>query len=78
MGIVFHKMNSEDNVLVIINEKDFSINNEKVNILVLVNSNCGIKYKGIIYNFVKLFFKNYDLNVNHDRLNVYDYLISNI
>ena len=78
VGIVFHKMNSEDNVLVIINEKDFSINNEKVNILVLVNSNCGIKYKGIIYNFVKLFFKNYDLNVNHDRLNVYDYLISNI
>ena len=78
VGIVFHKMNSEDNVLVIINEKDFSINNEKVNILVLVNSNCWIKYKGIIYNFVKLFFKNYDLNVNHDRLNVYDYLISNI
>lgn len=78
VGIVFHKMNSEDNVLVAINEKDLYINNEKINILVLVNSNCGIKYKGIIYNFVKLFFKNYDLNVNHDRLNVYDYLISNI
>ena len=61
IGIIFHKLNtknSQDNVLIAINEKEIYINSEKISTIILINLNCEIKYKAIIYNFVKLFFQN--------------------
>ena len=81
IGIIFHKLNtknSQDNVLIAINEKEIYINSEKISTIILINSNCEIKYKAIIYNFVKLFFQNTKNSFNNNRLNIYDYLISNI
>ena len=81
IGIIFHKLNtknSQDNVLIAINEKEIYINSEKISTIILINSNCEIKYKAIIYNFVKLFFQNKKNSFNNNRLNIYDYLISNI
>ena len=79
--IIFHKLNtknSQDNVLIAINEKEIDINGKKLSTIILINSNCEIKYKAIIYNFVKLFFLNSEFSFNNSRLNIYDYLISNI
>ena len=79
--IIFHKLNtknSQDNVLIAINEKEIDINGKKLSTIILINSNCEIKYKVIIYNFVKLFFLNSEFSFNNSRLNIYDYLISNI
>ena len=81
IGIIFHKLNtknSQDNVLIAINEKEIYINSEKISTIILINSNCEIKYKAIIYNFVKLFFQNKKNSFNNNRLNIYDDLISNI
>ena len=79
--IIFHKLNtknSQDNVLIAINEKEIDINGKKLSTIILINSNYEIKYKAIIYNFVKLFFLNSEFSFNNSRLNIYDYLISNI
>ncbi|PGH20457.1 transcriptional regulator [Fusobacterium polymorphum] len=78
IGIIFHKLNtknSQDNVLIAINKKEICINSKKVNTIILINSNCEIKYKAIIYNFVKLFFLNNEFKFNNNRLEIYDYLI---
>ena len=78
IGIIFHKLNtknSQDNVLIAINEKEICINSKKVNTIILINSNCEKKYRGIIYNFVKLFFLNNEFSFNNNRLDIYDYLI---
>ena len=78
IGIIFHKLNtkkSQDNVLIAINKKEICINSKKVNTITLINSNCEIKYKAIIYNFVKLFFLNNEFKFNNNRLDIYDYLI---
>ena len=78
IGIIFHKLNtknSQDNVLIAINKKEICINGKKVNTIILINSNCEIKYKAIIYNFVKLFFLNNEFKFNNNRLDIYDYLI---
>ncbi|ALF23653.1 BglG family transcription antiterminator [Fusobacterium nucleatum] len=81
IGIIFHKLNtknSQDKVLIAINEKEICINGKKISTIILINSNCEIKYKAIIYNFVKLFFQNKKFSFNNNRLDIYDYLISNI
>ena len=78
IGIIFYKLNtknSQDNVLIAINKKEICINGKKVNTIILINSNCEIKYKAIIYNFVKLFFLNNEFKCNNNRLDIYDYLI---
>ena len=78
IGIIFHKLNtknSQDNVLIAINKKEICINGKKVNTIILINSNCEINYKAIIYNFVKLFFLNNEFKFNNNRLDIYDYLI---
>ena len=55
-----------------------TVNGKKISTFILINSNCEIKYKAIIYNFVKLFFQNKKFSFNNNRLDIYDYLISNI
>lgn len=81
IGIIFHKLNtknSQDSTLIAINEREIDINSKKINTIILINSNCEKKYRGIIYNFVKLFFLNNEFSFNNNRLSIYDYLISNI
>ena len=81
IGIIFHKLNtknSQDSTLIAINEREIDINSKKISTIILINSNCEKKYRGIIYNFVKLFFLNNEFSFNNNRLNIYDYLISNI
>ena len=81
IGIIFHKLNtknSQDSTLIAINEREIDINSKKISTIILINSNCEKKYRGIIYNFVKLFLLNNEFSFNNSRLNIYDYLISNI
>ena len=81
IGIIFHKLNtknSQDSTLIAINERELDINSKKISTVILINSNCEKKYRGIIYNFVKLFLLNDEFSFNNSRLNIYDYLISNI
>ena len=81
IGIIFHKLNtknSQDSTLIAINEREIDMNSKKINSIILINSNCEKKYRGIIYNFVKLFFLNNEFSFNNNRLSIYDYLISNI
>ncbi|WP_427169692.1 transcription antiterminator [Fusobacterium nucleatum] len=81
IGIIFHKSNpknSHNSVLIAINEKEICVNSRKINTIISINSNYDIKYKAIIYNFVKLFFQNKNFSFNNSRLDIYDYLISNI
>ena len=81
IGIIFHKLNtknSQDSTLIAINEREIDMNSKKISSIILINSNCEKKYRGIIYNFVKLFFLNNEFSFNNSRLNIYDYLISNI
>ena len=81
IGIIFHKLNtknSQDSTLIAINERELDINSKKISTVILINSNCEKKYRGIIYNFVKLFLLNNEFSFNNSRLNIYDYLISNI
>ena len=44
-------------MIIAVNEKELYINSQKINTIILINSTCEIKFRGIIYNFVKLFFK---------------------
>ena len=81
IGIIFHKLNtknSQDSTLIAINARELDINSKKISTVILINSNCEKKYRGIIYNFVKLFLLNNEFSFNNSRLNIYDYLISNI
>ena len=81
IGIIFHKLNtknSQDSTLIAINEREIDINSKKISTIILINSDCEKKYRGIIYNFVKLFFLNNEFSFNNNRLSIYDYLISNI
>ena len=42
IGIIFHKLNtknSQDNVLIAVNEKEICINGKKINVIILINSN---------------------------------------
>ena len=81
IGIIFHKLNtknSQESTLIAINERELDINSKKISTVILINSNCEKKYRGIIYNFVKLFLLNNEFSFNNSRLNIYDYLISNI
>ena len=79
IGIIFHKLNtknSQDNVLIAINEKEICINGKKISTFILINSNCEIKYKAIIYNFVKLFFLNNKFDFSKNRIEIYNFLIA--
>ena len=78
IGIIFHKLNtknSQNSVLIAINEKEIYINDKKINIIVLIDSNCQIKYKAIIYNFVKLFFLNNKFDTA-SKLEIYNFLLT--
>ena len=78
IGIIFHKLNtknSQNSVLIAINEKEIYINGKKINIIVLIDSNCQIKYKAIIYNFVKLFFLNNKFDTA-SKLEIYNFLLT--
>ena len=78
IGIIFHKLNtknSQNSVLIAINEKEICINGKKINIIVLIDSNCQIKYKAIIYNFVKLFFLNNKFDTA-SKLEIYNFLLT--
>ena len=76
-GIIFHKLNtknSQDSVLIAINEKEIDINCKKINMIILIDFNCEIKYKEIIYKFVKLFFLKNKLNIASNNLDIYNFL----
>ena len=78
IGIIFHKLNtknSQKSVLIAINEKEIYINDKKINIIVLIDSNCQVKYKAIIYNFVKLFFLNNKFDTA-SKLEIYNFLLT--
>ena len=78
IGIIFHKLNtknSQKSVLIAINEKEIYINGKKINIIVLIDSNCQVKYKAIIYNFVKLFFLNNKFDTA-SKLEIYNFLLT--
>ena len=78
IGIIFHKLNtknSQNSVLIAINEKEIYINDKKINIIVLIDSNCQVKYKAIIYNFVKLFFLNNKFDTA-SKLEIYNFLLT--
>ena len=78
IGIIFHKLNtknSQNSVLIAINEKEIYINGKKINIIVLIDSNCQVKYKAIIYNFVKLFFLNNKFDTA-SKLEIYNFLLT--
>ncbi|MCY7008925.1 transcription antiterminator [Fusobacterium simiae] len=77
IGIIFHKLNtknSQNNVLIAVNEKEIDINSKKISTVILINSNCEKKYRGIIYSFVKLFFLNNEFNITSDELDIYNFL----
>ena len=79
IGIIFHKLNtknSQDNVLIAINEKEISINGKKINIIILINSNYETQYKPIIYNFVKLFFLKNKFDFTKSTLEIYNSLLT--
>ena len=78
IGIIFHKLNtknSQKSMLIAINEKEIYINGKKINIIVLIDSNCQVKYKAIIYNFVKLFFLNNKFDTA-SKLEIYNFLLT--
>ena len=78
IGIIFHKLNtknSQNSVLIAINEKEIYINDKKINIIVLIDSNYQVKYKAIIYNFVKLFFLNNKFDTA-SKLEIYNFLLT--
>ena len=78
IGIIFHKLNtknSQNSVLIAINEKEIYINGKKINIIILIDSNCQVKYKAIIYNFVKLFFLNNKFDTA-SKLEIYNFLLT--
>ena len=76
-AVIFHKFNTEnkqDGMIIAVNEKELYINSQKVNTIILINSTCEIKFRGIIYNFVKLFFENNNFNFN-EQTDIYNFLI---
>ena len=78
IGIIFHKLNtknSQDSVLIAINEKEIYINGEKINTIILIDSNYQEKYKEIIYSFVKLFFLNNKFDASN-KLEIYNFLLT--
>ena len=78
IGIIFHKLNtknSQDSVLIAINEKEIYINGEKINTIILIDSNYQEKYKEIIYSFVKLFFLNNKFDAGN-KLEIYNFLLT--
>ena len=77
-GIIFHNFNTKKNqssMIIVVNEKELYINSQKINTIVLINSTCEIKYRAIIYNFVKLFFQNNNFNFN-EKEDIYNFLIA--
>lgn len=79
IGIIFHKLNtknSQDNVLIAVNEKEICINGKKINIIILINSNYETQYKPIIYNFVKLFFLKNKFDFTKSTLEIYNSLLT--
>ena len=77
-AIIFHKFNTEkkqDGMIIAVNEKELYINSQKINTIILINSTCEIKFRGIIYNFVKLFFQNSNFNFN-EQTDIYNFLIT--
>ena len=78
IGIIFHKLNtknSQDSVLIAINEKEIYINGEKINTIILIDANYQEKYKEIIYSFVKLFFLNNKFDASN-KLEIYNFLLT--
>ena len=79
-GIIFHNFNTKNNqssMIIVVNEKQLYINSQKINTIVLINSTCEIKYRAIIYNFVKLFFQNNNFNFNfNEKEDIYNFLIA--
>ena len=77
-AIIFHKFNTEkkqDGMIIAVNEKELYINSQKINTIILINSTYEIKFRGIIYNFVKLFFENNNFNFN-EQTDIYNFLIT--
>ena len=77
-AIIFHKFNTEkkqDGMIIAVNEKELYINSQKINTIILINSTYEIKFRGIIYNFVKLFFQNSNFNFN-EQTDIYNFLIT--
>ena len=77
-GIIFHTFNTKSNqssMIIVVNEKELYINSQKINTIVLINSTCEIKYRAIIYSFVKLFFQNNNFNFN-EKEDIYNFLIA--
>ena len=77
-AIIFHKFNTkkkQDGMIIAVNEKELYINSQKINTIILINSTCEIKFRGIIYNFVKLFFQNNNFNFN-EQTDIYNFLIT--
>ena len=77
-AIIFHKFNTEnkqDSMIIAVNEKELYINSQKINTIILISSTCEIKFRGIIYNFVKLFFENNNFNFN-EQTDIYNFLIT--
>ncbi|EFG28744.1 BglG family transcription antiterminator [Fusobacterium periodonticum] len=77
-AIIFHKFNTkkkQDGMIIAVNEKELYINSQKINTIILINSTCEIKFRGIIYNFVKLFFQNNDFNFD-EQTDIYNFLIT--
>ena len=79
IGMIFHELNtknSQNNVLIAINEKEICINGKKINVIILINSNYETQYKPIIYNFVKLFFLNNKFDFTRSTLEIYNSLLT--
>ena len=77
--MIFHELNtknSQNNVLIAINEKEICINGKKINVIILINSNYETQYKPIIYNFVKLFFLNNKFDFTRSTLEIYNSLLT--
>lgn len=76
-GIIFHKFNTknnQDSIIIAVNEKEIYINSKKINTIILINSTCEVRYRAIIYNFVKLFFQDNSFNFNESE-NIYNILV---
>ena len=77
MGIIFHKFNTknnQDSIIIAVNEKEIYINSKEINTIILINSTCEVRYRAIIYNFVKLFFQDNSFNFNESE-NIYNILV---
>ena len=76
-GIIFHKFNTknnQDSIIIAVNEKEIYINSKEINTIILINSTCEVRYRAIIYNFVKLFFQDNSFNFNESE-NIYNILV---